>query len=116
MVCCLLSAARRSKGECLHCTAYLARSESVSPLQAKLILKLVGWDVELCWLEDGGLGSNGVVVLVNQLLLVDLGCLRKREEGAGGRAGGAGRSGFREKEGRKEGRNGTEREIDKISM
>ena len=42
-----------------------------SPSDGKLLLKLVFWYIQLVRLQNGGLGSNSVVVLINQLFLVN---------------------------------------------
>lgn len=60
--------------------SYLAGSECVAPFQAKFVLELFGGHVELCWFQDGGLGGNGVVVLVDQLLLVNLRGLEREKK------------------------------------
>mmetsp|Transcript_56803 Transcript_56803/g.184020 ORF Transcript_56803/g.184020 Transcript_56803/m.184020 type:complete len:266 (+) Transcript_56803:306-1103(+) len=50
---------------------HLPRGQSFSPRQAELRLELLGWHIQLDRLLDRGLGGNGIVVLIDEFLLVD---------------------------------------------
>lgn len=52
---------------------HTAGSKGLSPRKTEASLELVSRDGNGLRLQDGGLGSNGVVVLIDQLALIDLG-------------------------------------------
>mmetsp|Transcript_9060 Transcript_9060/g.21653 ORF Transcript_9060/g.21653 Transcript_9060/m.21653 type:complete len:246 (+) Transcript_9060:1168-1905(+) len=55
----------------IHCVEHLSGVQRSLPLNAELTLELVGRHIELVRFQDCCLGSNCVVVVVNQLLLID---------------------------------------------